>query len=278
MARTTTAHRRRRIEIPLRTGELVISCSMEGEAGAPLAGFPASGAVFSIFVAGVVARSFVTDGALNGVSTEAAGRTLSGMGAHAVRAGTSISVASVTSQTRCRAPADALCMDSVMPSAATRMSVALASSISMEIVDALRTIFEVMVLSPALASATDAVAQSLYFGFAEIDVRHPQQRGDGLLRRVAKVGTDNVSENIFARGLGRLGWIVYVARTILSVLDELLLAQNSQNRPHRRVRWRIREIGHYLGHCGSRPPVENVHNLRLPTRERGGCFVCLFRH
>ena len=71
-----------------------------------------------------------------------------------------------------------------------------------------------MALSPALTSASNAVAKALDFGVAEIDVRHAKERSDRLLRRVAEVGSDDVGKNVFARRLGRLRWIIDVARTV----------------------------------------------------------------
>ena len=67
-----------------------------------------------------------------------------GIGPHAVKAGTSKSVASVTSQTRCRAPADARCIESVTPSATRRMSVAFTSNISIEMLELLNAKLEKM--------------------------------------------------------------------------------------------------------------------------------------
>src|SRR5450759_1488032 len=82
-----------------------------------------------------------------------------------------------------------------------------------------------LALSPALPRAANAVAEPLDLGLAEIDVRHPEECRDGLFRGVAEVGADDVREDVFARGLGRLGWIVYVARPILSVLSLIHISE-----------------------------------------------------
>jgi len=72
-----------------------------------------------------------SDGVALGATLAVAGRIRRGIGPHAVSAGTSSNVASATSHTKCRAPADARCIESVMPIATSSMSVALTSSISM---------------------------------------------------------------------------------------------------------------------------------------------------
>ena len=115
------------------------------------------------------------DGAVPLGVISVAGKTLSGIGPHAVSAGTSSNAANVTSQTRCRAPADARCIVSVIPSATSRMSVAFRSSISMETLEPvmpLRAVSKVDIigLSPALTCATDGVAEPLDLGVADIDV------------------------------------------------------------------------------------------------------------
>jgi len=87
-------------------------------------------------------------------STElvSAGNILSGIGPHAVSAGTSNSAATVTSHTRWRAPADARCIDKVMPMATSRMSVALTSSITIEM-------FE-LVSEPRAEMSVDGIAST----------------------------------------------------------------------------------------------------------------------
>ena len=81
-------------------------------------------------------------GAGLGALLAVAGSMRSRIGAHAVSAGTRSNVDRVTSQTRWREPADALCIDSVTPSATSRMSVALTSSISIETLESLMTKLE----------------------------------------------------------------------------------------------------------------------------------------
>src|SRR5205085_9065999 len=80
----------------------------------------------------------VTEGEV-GKIVAAAGKILTGIGAQAINAGTSKSVVSVTSQTRWRAPADARCIDSVMPIATSRIKVAFASRSIIERVESLLT-------------------------------------------------------------------------------------------------------------------------------------------
>jgi hypothetical protein len=89
--------------------------------------------------------------------------------------------------------------------------------------------FWLMFLFLRLPSAADGVAEALDVGFAEVDIRHPEKRGHRLLGRIAEVGSDHVREYIFARALGRLGRIVYVAGTILTVLDQRFLAEYAKH-------------------------------------------------
>ena len=91
-------------------------------------------------------------GALASTELASAGSILSGIGPHAVSAGTSNSAATVTSHTRWRAPADARCIDKVMPIATSRMSVALTSSITIEM-------FE-LVSEPRAAMSVDDMAST----------------------------------------------------------------------------------------------------------------------
>ena len=76
-------------------------------------------------------------GAAFSAAAVVAGRILNGIGAQAVRAGTSSNVANVTSQTRCRAPAEARCIERVAPSATSRINVAFTSSIIIEMLELL---------------------------------------------------------------------------------------------------------------------------------------------
>ena len=72
------------------------------------------------------------EGAAASAGLSSAGSILTGIGAHAVSAGTSSNAATVTSHTRWRAPADARCIERVIPRATRRMIVALKRSIIME--------------------------------------------------------------------------------------------------------------------------------------------------
>src|SRR5258706_14766187 len=92
--------------------------------------------------------------------------------------------------------------------------------------------------SPALPRAADGVAQPLYLGVAEIDVGHPEECGDSLFRGVAEVCADDVREHIFAGGLSGLGGIVYVARSVFPMCDQLFLAEDTQDRSHCGIRRR----------------------------------------
>jgi hypothetical protein len=76
------------------------------------------------------------DGVFGKVIAFAGGRIATRRGDQAVSAGTIRRVPNVTSQTRCRAPAEALRIVTVTASAVTRMSVAFSSIISVEIFDA----------------------------------------------------------------------------------------------------------------------------------------------
>src|SRR4051812_24630572 len=124
-------------------------------------------------------------------------------------------------------------------------------------------------LSPALARATDAVAKALDVGLAQIDIRHAEQRCYGLFGVVAEIGADDVSEHVLARGLRRLGRIVYVARPVLTVLDQLLLPEYAEHRPDRRIRRRIGKVRHDLGDSRASAAVKDVHHLPLAAGERG---------
>ena len=136
MAKTTTAQSSSTIEIPLRTGELAISCSSE-MAGRFAVAMGARVADLLDFGDSILGGLPVTEGVMAGATLAVGGRIRNGIGPHAVSAGTSSNVASVTSQTRWRAPADALCIDRVMPSATTRIRVAFTSSISIETLEPL---------------------------------------------------------------------------------------------------------------------------------------------
>src|SRR5437773_10947595 len=105
-----------------------------------------------------------------------------------------------------------------------------------------------LALSPALPRAANGVAQPLDLGVAEIDIGHAKERCDRLLGVVTEIGTDDVRENVFTRRLGRLGRIVYVARTVLSMLDQLLFAEDAEYGAHGGVGWRIGKVSHDLRH------------------------------
>src|SRR6185295_802135 len=97
-----------------------------------------------------------------------------------------------TSQTRCRAPADARCMASVMPRAATRISVALMRSrtrgaFQLWAAPKSKREASVMVLSPVLARMPDRAAQPFELVVVDVDVGHAQKCGDRLLRRSGEV-------------------------------------------------------------------------------------------
>src|SRR3954469_5653462 len=122
-------------------------------------------------------------------------------------------------------------------------------------------------LSPALASAANCAAEAFDLCFAQIDVGHSQQRRHSLLGRISKVGSDNVRKYILTRGLSRLCRIVYVARAILPMLDQLFFSEDAEDRADRRIRRWIREVRHYLGDRCSGAPVEDVHYLALSAGE-----------
>src|SRR3954464_4867155 len=129
---TTIAHTRKMIDRPLRNGEPEIWSPMVADAADPAGSEALEGASIVLTdLAGSepMVRGPVSIGALApGATATFAGRTRSEIGAHAVRPGTSSSAESVTSHTRCRAPADVLCIPNVMPSATSRIRVALSSS------------------------------------------------------------------------------------------------------------------------------------------------------
>src|SRR6266550_7680444 len=132
-------------------------------------------------------------------------------------------------------------------------------------------------LPPALTSAANRAAQSLDIRVGQVDVGHAQKRCDCLLRGVTEIGANDVGENIFACRLCRLGRIVYVAGPVLTVRDELLLAQDPKNRSNSGIGWRVREIAHDLGDGGARAAVEDVHHLALASGKGSGCRFG-FRH
>src|SRR3982751_4746965 len=151
-------------------------------------------------------------------------------GAHAVSTGVSASATSVTSQTRWRAPADARCMASVMPSAATRISVALMRSRTrgaFQLWAAPRSKREARVigLSPVLARLSDRAAQPLDLVVVDVDVGHAEEGRDRLLGRSGEVGLHDVGEHVLARRLGRRGRIVDVARSVFLEVDHPFLAE-----------------------------------------------------
>src|SRR4051812_5081918 len=127
MMSTTAAQSSTAMESPLNTGELAISLSRDGEVAdafsvEAVAAEPGE-------LATTRASDFDSLGAMKGTVGEpaaVAGRILTGIGTQAISAGTSRSVESVTSQTRWRAPADARCIDNVIPSATSKISVAFA--------------------------------------------------------------------------------------------------------------------------------------------------------
>src|SRR6476620_824390 len=202
----------------------------------------------------------------------AGGRISRRSGAHAVSAGIMTSATRVTSQTRCRAPADARCMASVMPSAATRISVALMRSRTrgaFQLWAAPRSKREARVidLSPVLTRRTDRVAQPLDLVVADVDVGHAEERGDRLLGRSGEVGLHDVCEHILARRLGRRRRVVHETRAVFLEMDHLLLAEDPQYGSHGRVGGRIGEVAHDLGHRGLAASVEDVHDLPLAARQ-----------
>lgn len=121
-------------------------------------------------------------------------------------AGTSNNVPSVTSHTRCRAPADARRIVTVMASAATRISVAFASSSSIDRFDdgSAKTLDRRLenMLSPALTGAANCVAKTCDFRIVQVNVRHPKERGHSLLRRVAEISSNYMREHVVSGTLG----------------------------------------------------------------------------
>src|SRR6478609_5804851 len=252
IAAAMTAHRPSAIDQRLapRSADITPCADMVGEAGSvvtmPVAG-AAAGALSTTVcpepapepdgastMSGTPARGAATDCVGSG------GRISRRSGAHAVSTGISTSATSVTSQTRCRAPADARCMASVMPSAATRMSVALMRSRTrgaFQLWAAPRSKREARVidLSPVLTGRTDRVAQPLDLVIADVDVGHAEERGDRLLGRSGEVGLHDVCEHILARRLGRRRRVVHVARAVFLEMDHLLLAEDPQYGSHGRV-------------------------------------------
>src|ERR671921_640440 len=130
----------------------------------------------------------------------------------------STSAPSVTSQTRWRAPAEARCIARVIPSAATRISVALMrSNTSGRFQPAPATVSReerFIVLSPVLTRLADRSAQSLDLAVGHVDVGHAEECRHGLLRRSGEVGLNDVGEHILTRDLGGLRRIVHVARSV----------------------------------------------------------------
>src|SRR3954462_2098684 len=108
----------------------------------------------------------------------------------------------------------------VMPSAATRMIVALMSRRRRE---------AVIGLSPCLPRVLDRGAQALDVVGLHVDVGHPQQCRDGLFRRAGEVCPDDVRENVIARLLGVLRRIVDVAGAVFLVSDEVLLTEDAKD-------------------------------------------------
>src|SRR5438105_4415210 len=142
MISTTPPHSSRAIESPLSAGELAISFSRDDAraVGIPVAGADGT-AAFAASRASGFASAAVTEGAA-GKIVAAAGKILTGIGTQAINAGTSKSVLRVTSQTRWRAPADARCIESVIPSATSRIKVAFASRSIIERLESLLTKLE----------------------------------------------------------------------------------------------------------------------------------------
>src|SRR5688572_13599589 len=99
---------------------------------AKLRGSPSEGAVSTVLPAVAGLDAVPADGLASNDATGDAGRIARRSGPHAESAGTRRSIDSVTSHTRCRAPAEARCIARVIPSPAIKMSVAFASSTSIE--------------------------------------------------------------------------------------------------------------------------------------------------
>src|SRR5438874_13425770 len=130
-----------------------------------------------------VATSDITDEA----ATCVGGRIASRSGPHAVSAGTRSHVPRVTSHTRCREPAEARRIVTVIAMAASRIIVAFARVISIERFDVgsaktLERKFGIIGLSPALTSATNCIAKAGDLGVVDVDVGQSQKSCHRLFR------------------------------------------------------------------------------------------------
>src|SRR3712207_7845552 len=75
---------------------------------------------------------------------------------------------------------------------------------------------------------------------------------------------------------GGLGGEVHVARPVLLVADQLLLAEDPQHRAHGGVGGRVGEVGHDLGHGGFATPVRSEeHTSELQSRQYLVCRLLL---
>src|SRR5215204_820376 len=125
----------------------------------------------------------------------------------------------------------------------------------------------IVVLPPAQPRAADLIAERVYLTVADVGIRHPEKRGDGLFGGSAEVGANDVLERVVAGFLGGCGGEIDVARSVFLVLDQLLLAQDPEDRADGRVRGRIREVFHDLGDGGLPSAVQDLHNLPFASGE-----------
>src|SRR5688500_6895995 len=128
-------------------------------------------------------------------------------------------------------------MASVMPSAASRMVVALTSrstsgTFRLWPPEARREARFICGSSPVLTGLADGAPQPLDLAVRDVDVGHAEERRDRLLWRAGEVRLDDVREHVLARDLGGLRGIVDVARPVFLEADQLLLAEDAQHGAH----------------------------------------------
>src|SRR5215204_1887473 len=119
----------------------------------------------------------------------------------------------------------------------------------------------IVVLPPAEPRAADLVAERVHLTVADVGIRHPKKRGDGLFGGAAEVRPNDVLECVVARGFGGGSGEVHVPRPVFLVFDELLLAQDPEDGPDGRVRGGIWQVLHDLGDGGLPAPVQDLHDL-----------------
>src|SRR5665213_895284 len=85
-----------------------------------------------------------------------------------------------------------------------------------------------------------------------------------------------MSQDVVPCRFGVAGRVVDVSRAVFLISDEVLLAQDAENRPDCRVGGWIRKLIHDLGDSRLGAAIEDVHHLPLSARQ--GCSFGLLGH